>query len=159
MAAPSMAAKTRKPAAGFKERIAESFARQKVMGLLGARLGRVKAGEVEIELPRRDDLVQQHGFLHAGVLGTIADSAGGYAGYTLMQPGTSVLTIEYKLHLLRPAVGEKFIARGTVKRAGRNITITEMAVDAVEGRKRTLCAWGTQTLMQVSADGLGRPPG
>lgn len=129
------------------------------MGLLGAKLGRVKAGHVEIELPRRDDLVQQHGFLHAGVLGTIADSAGGYAGYTLMPATSSVLTIEYKLHLLRPAVGDRFLARGMVKRAGRNITITEMEVEAVEGTKRTLCAWGTQTLMQVSADGLGRAPG
>jgi uncharacterized protein (TIGR00369 family) len=148
-----------KPHPGFQGRVTDSFARQKIMGLLGAKLGKVKAGRVEIELPRRDDLVQQHGFLHAGVLGTIADSAGGYAGYTLMPPNASVLTIEYKLHLLRPAVGERFLARGTVKRAGRNITITEMEVEAVEGRKRTLCAWGTQTLMQVSADGLGRPPG
>ncbi len=150
---------TAKPHPGFKERVEESFARQRIMNLLGATLGKVKPGSVEIALPRRDDLVQQHGFLHAGVLGTIADSAGGYAGYTLMPPTSSVLTIEYKLHLLRPAVGEKFLARGVVKRAGRNITITEMEVEALDGRKRTLCAWGTQTLMQVSADGLGKPPG
>ncbi|HEX9816285.1 MAG TPA: PaaI family thioesterase [Candidatus Thermoplasmatota archaeon] len=150
---------TAKPHPGFEQRVKDSFARQRIMRLMGATLGKVKAGSVEIQLKRRDDLVQQHGFLHAGVLGTIADSAGGYAGYTLMPPTSSVLTIEYKLHLLRPAVGESFLARGVVKRAGRNITVTEMEVEAVDGRKRTLCAWGTQTLMQVSADGLGRPPG
>lgn len=129
------------------------------MALLGAKLGKVKAGNVEIELDHRDDLVQQHGFLHAGVLGTIADSAGGYAAYTLMAPSSAVLTIEYRLHLLRPAVGDRFVARGTVKRAGRNITVTEIEVEALDGRKRSTCAWGTQTLMQVAADGLGRPPG
>lgn len=154
-----MAPSKAKPHPGFQARVKDSFARQRIMNLIGATLGKVKAGSVEIELQRRDDLVQQHGFLHAGVLGTIADSAGGYAGYTLMPPTASVLTIEYKLHLLRPAVGEKFVARGIVKRAGRNITVTEMEVEAVDGRKRTVCAWGTQTLMQVSADGLGKPPG
>src|SRR5687767_3215654 len=137
-----MAKKTTKPHPGFESRVKHSFARQRIMSLLGAKLGKVQAGSVEIRLKRRDDLVQQHGFLHAGVLGTIADSAGGYAGYTLMPPTSSVLTIEYKLHLLRPAVGEKFLARGVVKRAGRNITVTEMEVEAVDGRKRTVCAWG-----------------
>jgi uncharacterized protein (TIGR00369 family) len=145
--------------AGFAKRVRESFARQKIMDLLGARLGSVTEGEVEIELSARDDLVQQHGFLHAGVIGTIADSAGGYAAYTMMAPTSSVLTIEYKLHLLRPAIGERFVARGRVKRAGRNITVCEMEVTAIKGAERTLCAWGTQTLMQVSADGLGQPPG
>lgn len=154
-----MATTKAKPHPGFKARVKDSFARQRIMHLLGATLGNVKPGSVEIRLKRRDDLVQQHGFLHAGVLGTIADSAGGYAGYTLMPPTSSVLTIEYKMHLLRPAVGDEFVARGAVKRAGRNITVTEMEVEAVQGRKRTVCAWGTQTLMQVSADGLRQPPG
>lgn len=154
-----MAKKAAAAIPGFKRRVAESFGRQKIMSLLGATLQKVQPGEVEIELARRDDLVQQHGFLHAGVLGTIADSAGGYAGYTLMPPTSSVLTIEYKLHLLRPAVGDRFVARGKVKRAGRTITITELEVEAIDGKKRSICAWGTQTLMQVSAEGLGRPAG
>lgn len=147
------------PQADFARRVKASFARQRIMRLLGARLRRVAAGAVEVELPARADLVQQHGFLHAGVLATIADSAGGYAAYTLMPPASSVLTIEFKLHLLRPAVGKRFVARGRVKRAGRNITVTELEVEALARRGRTLCAWGSQTLMQVPAEGLGQPAG
>ena len=76
------------------------------MALIGARLSRIEPGRVEIELPWRDDLTQQHGFVHAGIVGTIADSAGGYAAYTLMPAGSSVLSVEFKIHLLAPADGE-----------------------------------------------------
>src|SRR3546814_12501756 len=100
--------------AGFAERVRASFARQTVMGLIGARLGRVAPGEVEIELPFRPDLCQQHGFFHAGVTCTIADSAAGYAGYSLFPAGCSVLTVEFKISLLAPAVGELLRAVGRV---------------------------------------------
>src|SRR5262245_24795136 len=100
----------------FAERIRQSFARQKVMALIGAELGRIEPGRVEITLAHREDLVQQHGFIHAGIVGTIADSAGGYAGYTLMPAHSSVMSVEYKLNLLAPADGERLLAVGRVIR-------------------------------------------
>ena len=124
-----------------------SFERQKVMALIGAELTRVTPGRVEIELPFRDDLTQQHGFFHAGIVGTIADSAGGFAAYTLMPAGASVLSVEYKINLMAPADGERLIATGQVVRAGRTLTVCELAVEALKGGTRTRCAWGSQTLI------------
>src|ERR1700746_2040473 len=96
-----------------------SFERQALMKLLGASLERVAPGAVDIRLPFRGDLTQQHGFLHAGVTTSIADSACGYAAFTLMPPGAAVLTVEFKVNLMAPAAGETFVARGRVVRAGR----------------------------------------
>lgn len=107
----------------YEPRVRESFARQRVMELLGATLLRVAPGEVDIELPFRDDLTQQHGYLHAGIVSTIADSACGYAAMTLAPPDSGVLTIEYKVNLLAPASGSRMIARGRVTRSGRTITV------------------------------------
>jgi len=101
--------------ANFEQRVRESFARQGVMRLIGAQLGRLEPGRVDIELPFRDDLSQQHGFFHAGITSTIADSAGGYAAYTLFPADSSVLTVEFKINLIAPAHGEKLIATGQVK--------------------------------------------
>lgn len=109
--------------AQYAERVRASFERQQVMHLLGAKLTRVEPGLVEIVLPFRDDLTQQHGFLHAGIVTTIVDSACGYAALSLMPEGTGVLTIEYKVNLMAPARGSRFVARGRVLRAGRNITV------------------------------------
>jgi uncharacterized protein (TIGR00369 family) len=131
----------------FERRIRESFDRQKVMTLIGARLGSVEPGRVVIELPYRDDLVQQHGFVHAGIVSTIADSAGGYAGYSLMPAGSSVLSVEYRMHLLAPADGERLRATGRVVRAGRTLTVCELEVEALKNGAATRCAWGSQTLM------------
>lgn len=131
----------------YENKVRASFERQKVMALIGARIGRVEPGRVTIELPHRDDLVQQHGFLHAGILGTIADSAGGYAGFSLMPAGSSVLSVEYAMHLLEPAAGERFVATGRVLRSGRTITVCELEVDAVKDGVARRCAWGSQTLM------------
>ena len=133
----------------FESKVRASFERQKVMGLIGARLERIEPGLVSIELPYRGDLVQQHGFLHAGIVGTIADSAGGYAGFTLMPVGSSVLSVEYQMHLLSPADGERFVATGRVIRAGRTLTVCELEVEAIKGDARTRCAWGSQTLICV----------
>ena len=90
----------------FEARVRNSFARQAAMGLIGARLARVEPGYVDIELPVRDDLGQQHGFVHGGIVGMIADGAGGYAAFTLMPADASVLTVEYKLNMLAPAEGD-----------------------------------------------------
>ena len=98
--------------ADFERDVRASFAEQAFMATLGARLVRVAPGEVEIHVDVADHLTQQDGFVHAGVTGAIADSAGGYAAMTLMAPGTRVLSVEYKMNLLRPAVGERLEANG-----------------------------------------------
>ena len=143
----------------FESRVHESFARQKVMGLIGAALTRVVPGRVEIELPFRDDLAQQHGFFHAGIVGTIADSAGGYAAYTLMPAGSSVLSVEYKINLLAPADGERLVASGQVVRPGRTLTVCDLEVVALRNGTRTLCARGMQTLICVQRRPGGAEPG
>lgn len=133
--------------AQFEQRVRESFERQGVMRLIGGQLGRVEPGRVDIELAFRDDLSQQHGFFHAGITSTIADSAGGYAAYTLFPADSSVLTVEFKINLIAPAQGEKLIATGRVKKAGRTLTICEFEVSVLrDGRSKT-CALGLQTLM------------
>ena len=114
--------------AGYEGRVRESFARQQVMRLIGASLRRVEPGAVDIALPHRDDLTQQNGFLHAGVLTTVADSACGYAAYTLMPAGAGVLSVEFKVNLLRPAVGELFVAEARVIKAGGTLTVTRCDV-------------------------------
>jgi len=131
----------------FAARVRASFARQGIMGLIGAELVRVEPGLVQIALPFRADLTQQHGFFHAGVTSTIADSAGGYAGYTLFPADSSVLTVEFKINLLAPADGERLLATGRVKRAGRTLTVCELEVEAVKGGRAKTCAFGLQTLM------------
>lgn len=135
------------PDPAFEGRVRASFVQQKVMGLIGARLAKIAPGEVAIELKYRADLTQQDGFLHAGVVSTIADSAGGYAAYTLMPAESRVLSTEYKMHFLAPAQGERFVATGKVVKSGRTLTICELRVESVDGPRRTLCAYGTQTLI------------
>jgi uncharacterized protein (TIGR00369 family) len=142
----------------FERRVRDSFTRQRVMSTLGATLTRVEPGLVEITLPFRDDLTQQHGYLHAGIIGTIADSAGGYAGFTLMPPGSTVLSVEYRVHLLAPARGDTFVARGRVVRSGRTLTVCELSVEALAGGERSTCSIGTQTLICLP-EGEARPAG
>jgi uncharacterized protein (TIGR00369 family) len=131
----------------FEARVRASFGRQGIMTLIGARLIRVAPGWVEIELPFRADLTQQHGFFHAGITSTIADSAGGYAAYSLMPAGTSVLTTEFKINLLAPADGELLRARGRVIKPGRTLTVCEVDVFAVKDGRTTPCAKLLETLM------------
>ncbi|HVT16981.1 MAG TPA: PaaI family thioesterase [Thermoanaerobaculia bacterium] len=107
----------------FAARVRASFARQRMMETLGALLTRVAPGEVEIELPFRAELTQQHGFLHAGVIAALADTACGYAASTLMAAEAAVLSVEFKINLLAPALGERFAARGRVTRPGRTLTV------------------------------------
>lgn len=139
--------------AAFAQRVRDSFQRQTVMGLIGARLGRVEPGEVEIVLPFRADLCQQHGFFHAGITSTIADSAAGYAGYSLFPADSSVLTVEFKINLLAPADGERLRAVGRVVKPGRTLTITEAEVFVSKNGSEKPCARLSQTLMCLT----GRP--
>ncbi len=128
-----------------------SFARQKVMTLIGAEMGALSPGHCEIRLPFRDDLTQQNGFFHAGVTSTIVDSAGGYAGLTLMPAVADVLTVEFKLNLMAPADGEFLVAEGQVLKSGRNLVITRGEVYAIKNGKATHCATMQQTLMTMHA--------
>jgi uncharacterized protein (TIGR00369 family) len=137
--------------ADFERVVRESFARQGLMGHLGARLTRVEAGLVEIELEFREEVDQQHGYFHAGATGAIADSAGGYAALTLQAAGRTVLSVEYKVNLLAPARGERLIATGRVVRSGRTLTVCAIDVDVVEGGRRPLCATMLQTIMGLDA--------
>jgi uncharacterized protein (TIGR00369 family) len=107
----------------FAEEIKRSFASQSVMALIGANLNLVEPGIVEVALPYRSDLTQQDGYLHAGIVTTIVDSAAGYAAYSLMPPGSEVLSVEFKVNLLRPARGETFLARAEVIKPGRTLTV------------------------------------
>jgi len=135
--------------AGFAERVRESFGRQGAMALIGAQLLDVRPGYCSIALVPRPELCQQHGYVHAGILATLVDSAGGYAGYTLFPKESSVLTVEYKLNLLAAAQGERIVAAGYVVKAGRTLTITRGEVHAEQGGARTLVAIMQQTLMAM----------
>jgi uncharacterized protein (TIGR00369 family) len=132
------------------DRIAESFDRQRLLSTLGARLGRVSDGEVDIELPWSEGIQQQHGFAHAGAIATIADSACGYACLTRMPEGSAVLSIEFKINLLSPAVGERFIARGRVVRVGRTVGVATAEVIARSSNKPdVVVALMQATMMRV----------
>jgi len=126
-----------------------SFARQGVMLLFGAEMGELRPGHCEIRLRYRDDLTQQNGFFHAGVTSTIVDSAGGYAGRTLMPAGSDVLTVEFKLNLLAPADGDYLVAEGQVLKTGRNLVISRGEVYAIKSGNATHCATMQQTLMTM----------
>lgn len=134
----------------FAARVRASFARQAAMGLIGARLTVVTPGHCEIELPVRAALAQQHGYVHGGVVGMIADSAGGYAAFTLMPADASVLTIEYKINMLAPAEGEFLLAVGKVLRPGRSISVAQVDVFGVRGTERRRVAAMQQTLMVMA---------
>lgn len=116
---------------GFEQRVREGFESQTFMKTIGAELAEVRAGYCEIHVPFREDLCQHDGYLHAGVTSTIADNAAGYAAYTLMPADSRVLSVEFKMNLLRPAVGERLIARATVIKPGRNISVVQSEVSAV----------------------------
>ena len=133
------------------ERVRESFARQAFMTTIGAALVSVKPGEVVIEVASRPELTQQHGFLHAGVIASIADSACGYAAFTLMPPDHAVLSVEFKQNQLAPARGERFRATGRVVKSGRTLTVCTAEVKAAD---ETLVA-----VMQATMISLPNKPG
>ncbi|WP_398305643.1 PaaI family thioesterase [Zoogloea sp.] len=134
---------------GYAERVRASFDLQQAMHLIGARLAVVEPGYTEIHLPYKAEITQQHGFIHGGVVGMIADSAAGYAANTLTPADSSVLTVEYKLNLIAPADGERMVARGEVIRSGRTLIITKAEVFAIKAEQWTLCAVMQQTIMAM----------
>lgn len=134
----------------FAEEIKQSFAKQTVMRLIGAKLARIEPGIVEITLPDRADLSQQNGYLHAGILTTIADSACGYAAYSLMPPNSQVLSVEFKVNLLRPAKGETFLASAEVVKSGKTLTVVRADVFGIEGDRRELIATMLGTMICLS---------
>lgn len=131
------------------QHVRESFARQGLMKHLGAELTALSAGKCEIRVRHRSELTQQHGYFHAGVTASIADSASGYAAYTMMPADSSVLTVEYKINLMAPAQGDVLIARGRVLRAGRTLKICTADVFIVNGGQETLCATSLSTIMAL----------
>jgi uncharacterized protein (TIGR00369 family) len=134
----------------FAVDVAKSFAQQPVMNLIGARLALVEPGIVEITLPYRADLTQQNGYLHAGIVTTIADSACGYAAYTLMPAGSGVLSVEFKVNLMRPAQGDLFVARAEVIKTGRTLTVVRADVFTLGGSaERVLVATMQGTMICV----------
>jgi uncharacterized protein (TIGR00369 family) len=136
-----------------EERVRESFARQGLMGLLGAQIVRVGHGTCEIEVPFRDEITQQQRYFHGAVAGAIGDSAGGYAALTLAPEGREVLTVEYKINFLAPAWGQKMVARGEVITAGRRLFVCKAEVVAVSGEgEETPCAALQQTVATAPAE-------
>lgn len=138
----------------FESRVRASFDRQTFMATIGARIVHVAPGEVDLELAVRNDLVQQHGFLHAGVLAAAADSACGYAALSLMPPGAAVLSVEFKVNLLAPAAGDRIVARGRVIRAGKTVTVCWGDVTAYTGDTEKTVATLVGTMMTVRDRGL-----
>ena len=120
----------RQPDPNWEARVRQSFARQGFMRLIGAQIEGLEPGHCTLTLPARADLCQQRGFLHGGVTAALADTAGGYAAYSLMPAGSSPLTVEFKINLMAPAMGERFVASAKVVRAGRTLTIVEADVTA-----------------------------
>jgi uncharacterized protein (TIGR00369 family) len=138
----------------FAADVATSFAQQPILRLIGARLSLVEPGVVEITLPYRADLAQQHGYLHAGIVSTIADSACGYAAYSLMPAGSEVLSVEFKVNMLRPAQGLEFVARAEVIKAGRTLTVVRADVFGVAGNAdKELVATMQGTMICLSKNG------
>ena len=133
----------------FAERVRKSFDAQGIMDHIGATLTLIEPGVCEIELPYSDAVSQQYGFFHGGVIGTIADSAGGYAAFGLMDAEDGILTVEYKLNLMAPADGDLLVARGQVVRAGRTLTVARAEVGVVKNGVEVACAAMQQTLMRI----------
>jgi len=137
----------------LERRIEESFARQGLMRSIGARLVEVAPGRVVIEVPYAGTLTQQNGYFHAAVSAAIGDTAGGYAAYTLMEPAEDVLAVEFKINLLRPAVGERLTAEAVVLKEGRTLTICQSTIRAHAGDRATTVAVMMQTNMRMRAAG------
>ncbi|MES2937759.1 MAG: PaaI family thioesterase [Pseudomonadota bacterium] len=145
-----MAVSSFEPAdAGFADRVRASFERQGALKTMNVTLTAVEPGRTVMELPWSQEVTQQHGFVHAGVLGAVMDTACGYAAFSLMPADAAVLTVEYKVNLLAPARGQLFRIQGEVLKPGRTITVSEGRAWALDGGKEKLVATMTCTLMAV----------
>lgn len=135
--------------ARYRERVRESFDKQKVMHTMNVSITEIKPGQVRLEFPFHESLAQQHGFIHAGVQSTVMDSACGYAAFSLMPKEAEVLTVEFKINLLSPAAGDRFVAIGRVIKPGKTITVSECELFAETGDGQKLVSTMTGTLMSV----------
>ncbi len=133
----------------FEERVRENFATQTALALIGATLELVAPGEVVIAMPFREDLVQQHGFVHGGIITTIIDTACGLAAHTILPEGGKAISVEFKVNFLRPAAGERFTAIGKVIKAGKTLTVTQGEVYAWQDGGEKLIVTMTQTVMRL----------
>lgn len=137
------------PDPDYARKVREAFAEQGFMTLLQADLVAVEPGYAAIRVPYRPEVSQQHGFFHGGVIGTLADNAGGFAGGSLLAPGMEILTVEFKVNIVAPGRGESLLAEGRVVKNGRSLIITRSDIWAEREGARTLCAVGQQTLMPL----------
>ena len=133
----------------FEARVRASFSQQGMLAALGAQIGLLRAGEVHLVAPYDARFTQQDGFLHAGIVTTLADSACGYAAFTLMPAASRVLSVEFKVNLLSPARGERFRAEGRVIKAGRTITVCEGKLFSMQGEEESLCAIMQATMICI----------
>jgi uncharacterized protein (TIGR00369 family) len=145
----------------YRERVAESFGRQRAMRTLGIVITRLDAGEIELSMPYAEAYTQQHGFVHAGIVTTALDSACGYAAFSLMGADSDVLTVEFKTNLLAPAKGERFLFRARVVKPGRTLTFCDASAFAVDAGVEKLVATMTATLMALTTkrEAVLAPPG
>jgi uncharacterized protein (TIGR00369 family) len=141
------------------ERCRQSFERQGLMRLLGAVLIQVGGGRAIIEVPFRDDLTQQHGYFHAGVVSSVADNAAGYAAFSLMPEDASVLTVEFKINLTNPAAGQCLRAEAEVRKSGRTLIVVSVTVFAIDGEARSACAEFLGTIMVLRNTSDSEPRG
>ena len=135
--------------AGFRDKVRRSFSNQPAMATLGVELFLVEPGRVELRMPRNREFSQQHGFVHAGILSTVLDSACGYAAFSLMEEKAEVLTVEFKVNLMAPADGEAFVFAGEVVKPGRTLTFVEGAAYALKGDDRRKIATMSATMMAI----------
>lgn len=133
----------------YQQKVTDSFQRQEFMKHLGAKLGTVAPGYCEISVPYQKSLTQQHGYFHAGVISSLADNAAGYAAFSLMEASSSIVTVEFKINLLAPGKGEHLIAKASVIKSGRTLTICRVDVFNVNEGAESLCAAAQATLMQL----------
>lgn len=134
----------------FEARVRDSFDRQGAMALIGAKIAHIAPGAIDIAVDYRPELSQQHGFFHGGIVGTAADSAGGYAAFSLMPADSSVLTVEYKMNMLAPADGSRLVAKGRVIKPGRTLTVCHVDVFVLRDGREHRCAVLLQTLMSMA---------
>ncbi len=133
----------------YKTRVMDSFQRQPFMQTLGIELVQIDSGYCEMKLPYKKELTQQHGYFHAGVIATIADNSAGYAAFSLMQPTSSPLTVEFKINLLSPGQGEFLCAKSRVIKNGRTLKICQTEVFNEREGKEILCAIAIVSLMEL----------
>jgi uncharacterized protein (TIGR00369 family) len=131
----------------FEAVVRESFGRQSFMATLGVKISRLQPGAVDLRLPYSSAFCQQNGYVHAGAIASVADSANGYAAYSLAPAGSDVLAVEFKINLLAPAQGSDFLARGRVLRPGRTLTVCQAEVVAQNGAQEVLVATMLSTII------------